>query len=84
MKTISLHGIDNALNDHIREHATAMGLSVNKTVKSLLEKSLGMAKETGQKGLFDDLCGVWSKKEEQEFRKKTKGFEKIDPADWKK
>jgi len=83
MKTISLHGIDDALSGHIREQAAAMGFSVNKTVKNLLEKSLGLSREKGQKGLFEDLCGVWSKKEDQEFQKKTEGFEKIDPADWK-
>ena len=83
MKTISLHGVDAPLNEKIREKARQMGLSVNKTVKKLLENSLGLSKNKAKESRFKDLCGVWSEKEAVEFRKNTEGFRKIDPEDWK-
>ena len=83
MKTISLHGVDVPLNEKIREKARQMGLSVNKTVKKLLENSLGLSKNKGEDGRFKELCGVWSEKEAAEFRKNTEKFNRIDPEDWK-
>jgi hypothetical protein len=83
MKTISLHGVDAPLNEKIKEKARQMGLSVNKTVKKLLENSLGLSKNKVKEDRFKDLCGVWSDKDAEEFRTNTEEFRKTDPEDWK-
>lgn len=83
MKTISIHGIDGNLNGRLKEEAQSLGLSINRTVKNLLEKSLGLSKMEKNEGVFDRFCGVWSKKEHRDFLKRTEDSENIDSVDWK-
>jgi hypothetical protein len=59
-------------------------LSVNKTVKKLLEEALGV-KSRPKKAIrdqFEEFCGIWSKSGQIEFEKKTEEFRKINPGDW--
>ena len=42
MKSITIHGIDDPLAGLIKSRAQSEGLSINKTVKKLLEESLGV------------------------------------------
>lgn len=84
MKSITIHNLDDLLDRGIREKARFYGLSLNKTIKKLLEDSLGISdRKHDNKTLFEDLFGVWSKEDLREFERKTKNFEKIDPGDWK-
>ena len=83
MKTISIHGVDNRLNNSLKETAARMGTSLNKAIKHLLEKALGLSGKNANRGRFEDLCGVWSENDRGEFEKSTEAFEKIDPSDWK-
>ncbi len=84
MKSITLHGIDSKLDDLIKRKARKQGQSLNKTIKNLLEKSLGLNSdlESDRRKEFADLFGIWSKDEVKEFEKHTKDFEKIDNEDW--
>ncbi len=60
------------------------GISFNKTIKKLLEESLGLKPKgkDNRKKDFLDIFGVWSDEEACEFDRTTKEFEKIDPEDW--
>jgi len=84
MKSITLHGIDSKLDDLIKRKARKQGQSLNKTIKKLLEKSLGLNSdiEGDRRKEFTDLFGIWSKDEVKEFDKHTKDFEQIDNEDW--
>ncbi len=84
MKSITLHGIDSKLDDLIKRKARKQGQSLNKTIKNLLEKSLGLNSdlESDRRKEFADLFGIWSKDDMKEFEKHTKDFEKIDNEDW--
>lgn len=84
MKSITIHGLDDTLDSLIRERAKLEGLSLNKTIKKLLAKTLGLKNE-GQIAMedeFGDLCGVWSDDDVKEFNHNTLELKKIDPEDW--
>jgi len=85
MKSITLHGIDSKLDQSIKQRAKKQGQSLNKTIKKLLEKSLGINAdvENERRKEFADLFGVWTKANLKEFELNTKDFEKIDKEDWK-
>lgn len=85
MKSISIHGLDDQLNQKIIEQARRKGLSLNKTIKALLEEALGL-NTAGTKDHRDDFIeflGVWRDEDVREFELATKDFQQIDPEDWK-
>ena len=84
MKSITLHGLDNKLYERIKEKAQRQGLSLNKTIKNLLEISLGIKNHDGtdHREDFIEFCGVWTEAEAKEFAADIEDFEKIDPRDW--
>ena len=84
MKSITIHGVDDQLNDLIKSKAESEGLSINKTVKKLLETSLGVKPQTEKKNLddFKEFCGLWTKADLDEFEEKTADLRKTDKRDW--
>jgi hypothetical protein len=84
MKSISIHGIDKPLADLIRAKAESEGLSINKTIKNLLETSLGVKPQRDGKNRsdFEEFCGIWTQKDLREFEEKTSDMREIAPADW--
>ena len=84
MKSITIHGLDGKLYEQIKEKAKRQGLSLNKTIKNLLEKSLGIKSHNGtdHREDFIEFCGVWTESEAKEFAGAIEDFEKIDPQDW--
>jgi len=84
MKSITIHGIDNPLAELIKSKALSQGLSVNKTVKKILEESLGVKPQTIAKRRtdFEEFSGIWSDLELAEFQEKTKDLSSINHEDW--
>jgi len=84
MKSITIHGMDDYLDKLIRKKAKKQGCSLNKTIKRLLEESLGVHKKTDSDHREDflDLFGVWTKKESEQFMTTIQDIEKIDKEDW--
>ena len=84
MKSITIHGVDDQLNDLIKSKAESEGLSINKTVKKLLETSLGVKPQTEKMNLddFKEFCGLWTKADLDEFEEKTADLRKTDKRDW--
>lgn len=84
MKSITIHDLDDSLDALIQEKAKEEGLSLNRTVKMLLRKALGL--EPGGNGdrraEFAEFSGVWSKADATEFERNTKDLRKVDPRDW--
>ena len=84
MKSITIHGIDEPLAQLIKSKAQLEGLSINKTIKKLLEEALGVRprnKGTHQSD-FEEFCGMWLESELAEFENKTQDFRRIDHEDW--
>lgn len=84
MKTFSLRGIDGELEDALKKEARRTGTSINKTLINLIRESIGLAKKKRTRVYhdLDELAGTWSEKDEQEFKKKTQVFNRIDKELW--
>ena len=79
MKSITIHGIDNPLAELIKSKAQSQGLSVNKTVKKILEEALGVKPQSTAKNRmdFEEFSGIWSDSELAEFDEKTKDLSSV-------
>ena len=84
MKSISIHGIDDPLAELIKSKAQSEGLSINKTVKKLLEESLGVKPRNKgiNRGDFEEFCGIWSNSDLTEFEDKTEDLRNVNDGDW--
>jgi plasmid stability protein len=84
MKSITIHNLDDPLDRLLQERAKSRGMSLNKTIKSLLAESLGIKPKTVQDHAaeFSDLFGSWSAADARAFTQAVKDFEKIDAEDW--
>lgn len=83
MKSITIHDLDKELYASLQSQATSQSTSLNKTIKQLLRKSLGLTQKRAEKRDFSKFFGVWSKKEADAIDKVLEDFEKIDEEDWK-
>lgn len=82
MKSITIHGMDDALDQMIREKATADNTSLNKTIKRLLEESVGLRGVRDHRAEFMDLFDTWSAADRAEFDAATEDMGQVDPGDW--
>jgi ferritin-like protein len=83
MKSLSIHGINEEMEKAIEERAKNEGRSVNKVVKELIAKALGLGdKPPDNRAEFQDLCGVWTEAEADEFMESIADLEVADPRDW--
>jgi len=84
MKSVTIHGIDDPLAKLIKSKAQSEGLSINKTVKKLLEESLGV--KPRNKGInrsdFEEFFGIWSESERIEFEDRTDELRNVNYEDW--
>ena len=88
LKQITLRGVPVEIEKMIKREAESKGLSLNKAFISLLGKTTG-TKENSQKRKFlhhdlDHLCGIWTKKEAEEFIQTVEFQRTIDEDLWKK
>ncbi len=85
MKSMTIHGIDKQLENLIKSKAKEEGLSINKTIKKLLETSLGVKPQPSRKNLdeFKEFRGVWSSEDLKVFEEKTAGIRSVDKEDWR-
>jgi len=84
MKSISIHGLDEETEKLISKRAKNAKMSVNKFVKELLRKSLGLGPEKKDNSAeFLDFFGVWTEDEQKSFQEAIKDLETVNPEDWK-
>ena len=83
MKSITVHGLDDKTYEMIRKRAKSEGRSVNKVVKELIARALGLEGDrTDNTEEFIDLCGIWTKEEAQEFKEVVGVMACVDPEEW--
>jgi hypothetical protein len=84
MKSITIHGVDAPLAELIKSKAQSEGLSINQSIKKILESSLGVKprQEGGNRSDFEEFCGIWTEADLAEFKENTKELRKIEPGDW--
>lgn len=84
MKSISIHGIDKETEKKIGERAKKEGKSVNKVVKELIAKALGLGERLpDNRDEFKELCGAWTEKEAAEFMEAVADLDAVNAKDWK-
>jgi len=84
MKSITVHGIDKETEKLISQRAKSARTSVNKIVKELLAKALGLGKEKDDhRDEFLDLFDVWTEEDEKQFLEAAKDLESVEPGDWR-
>lgn len=84
MKSITIHGIEKPVYELLKAKARSDGLSMNKTLKKILDEFLGVKprhKDTNRNE-FEKFCGIWSKADVTGFMKRTGALRKIDQGDW--
>ena len=85
MKVITLRNIPPTIARHIEERSARSGLSLNKTVISILEEGLGISVSGPRKVRHNDLdrfCGMWSEEQADEFDRSLAEQRRIDPEMW--
>ena len=84
MKSITVHNLDDTMDSLIRKQAHQNGVSLNKAIKTLLKKALGLNRIEQYSNIkgYNDLFGIWNEKDLKLFEKNTSDFEKIDQSDW--
>jgi len=83
MKSITVHGLEDKIYEMIRKRAKSEGRSVNKVVKELISRALGLeGNRTDNTEDFANLCGVWTEEEAREFREVIGVMARVDPEEW--
>jgi hypothetical protein len=86
MEQLTLRGLDNELERHLRAVAKARGVSLNRAALILMREGAGLgsagprARVVGDS--LDHLIGCWSREEERGFLKAIGALEEIDSALW--
>jgi len=87
LKQITLRGIPVEIERMIKKEAERKGLSLNKAFISLVEKATGtkekMQKRKSMHHDLDHLCGIWTKRDAEEFTKNVEFQRMIDEGLWK-
>jgi hypothetical protein len=82
MISLTIDGIDEALEHEINMKAKAFGLSRTETVKKVLADALLTSKIEERRKIFEPFYGIWTDKDAAEFKEVTRDFETIDPGEW--
>lgn len=80
MKSITIHGLDGPLWSMLKAKSESEGMSLSKTIKMLLESSLGIKSQKNMErhDEFKEFMGIWTDSDLFEFEKNTEEFRKID------
>ncbi|PKL39407.1 MAG: antitoxin [Candidatus Riflebacteria bacterium HGW-Riflebacteria-1] len=85
MKTITIRGIDDKLDQIIKTFAKDSQMSVNQWLLQALKKVTGLDKQRPMPEYhdLDSLAGGWTKEEFEKFESSNQIFEVIDEEIWK-
>jgi len=85
MKSITIHGIDDITSQQLQIVAEKLGLSLNKTIKKIIQEALGIkpAEISSRRSDFKEFCGIWSDDDLQEFTTEVEPLRQINPEEWK-
>jgi len=85
MKSITIHGIDDITSNQLQITAEKLGLSLNKTIKKIIQEALGIipAEISSRRKDFEEFCGLWNNDDLKEFNAAVEPLRQINPVDWK-
>ena len=84
MKSITIHGIDDITSQQLQNTAEKLGLSLNKTIKKIIQEALGIkpSEISSKRSEFEEFCGIWTNQDLKEFNKEVEPLRQIYPEDW--
>jgi hypothetical protein len=86
LNSITLHNIPSSLYGLLKQKARRDGTSMNRTIQGLLAEAFGLHGGTGgkaRKDVYDEICGSLPADEMARMLEAEKGFEGVDPGDWR-
>jgi hypothetical protein len=86
MSQITIRDLPPEVEKTIRKESKRKGVSLNKVVVSLLERTIGVQKKGAERKIYRDLdrlSGTWSKKEAEKFENNLRSQRQIDEEIWK-
>lgn len=82
MNQLTVRHIPEPVAERLRELARREGMSLNRTVVSLLATGLGVEKPQPKRRDLSTIAGAWSEADAAEFDRNTALFEGIDEELW--
>lgn len=86
MKNFTVRGVDNVLDEKLREKARESGMSMNQLVIHILKEQLGLKKQKRYTAVYSDLdhlFGKWPEEEFQRIQGKIDSERAVDAELWK-
>ena len=83
MKTITVRNIPADVVAALEAEKRRRGLSLNRTVLSVMREALGLSSSRRRSNGLRRLAGNWSKAESRQFDEAVAAFRKIDEDMWK-
>lgn len=83
MKHLTIRDVSPTLAHALEKEARERALSLNQTVKDLLERALGLGEESAYDNGLGKFAGGWTDEDLKEFEAGTANFETIDYGEWK-
>jgi plasmid stability protein len=83
MQNISIRGIPPDLAKALQEEKDRRGQSLNRTVRELLRRALGLGPNSHYDNGLAAHAGTWSEQDLREFERATSAFGQIDEELWK-
>ena len=84
MPNFSLRGIDQKVNQALKNKAARAGISINALILDYIHKGIGISPVRRVKHHdLDRLAGTWTDADRDEFFEATGDLEKIDEELWK-
>ena len=82
MRTMTIRNVSPELAAALEAEKRRRGLSLNRTVLSLMQEALGVSRGRTRGNGLRRLAGSWSEDEFREFEKAVAPFSKIDEELW--
>lgn len=82
MRSITIHDIDDALNEQLILEARRQRKSKNALIKDLLAREMGLPVNGNYSDDYREFVGLWNTEELQAFENAQQDNASIDPGDW--
>ena len=83
MRQITLRGIEDRVEQKIRELARRDNKSINQVIKEIIHKEFGKGEQKPRAAALKQLAGGWDLKQAYDFKIAIKSCEQIDEDMWK-
>ena len=83
MKTMTIRNVSTELASALEAEKRRRGLSLNRTVLSVMQEALGISSGRGRSNGLRRMAGAWSEDEFRRFEKAVASFAEIDEELWR-